>query len=141
MNHWKLRRAVLGLALGGAAILVAACDGPKGQPEVTQNVFVPDAPPPETTPVTANQSITITKSVWDDYQVYLGRVGRIGGGYYAVTEDGTGGGSWACGEALCEQGLDAKAAAMKQCQQANPSKTCVIFAKNDKPQMHYEVMP
>ena len=141
MNEIMRRWGMVGLVLGGAAIFAAACEGPKGQPEVTQNVFVPDPPPPETTPVTANQSITITKNVWEDYQVYLGRVGRIGGGYYAVTEDGTGGGSWACGEALCQLGRDAKAAAMKQCQEANPSKTCVIFAKDDRPQMHYEVVP
>lgn len=101
---------------------------------------VPEPPAPDTESLTpANTVVTISKAIWDDYQLYLGRVGRIGNGYYAITEDGKGGASWSCGDALCGDSYNGKSAAMKQCQDSNPGKTCIIFAKDNHPQVKYEI--
>jgi hypothetical protein len=101
---------------------------------------VPEPPQPDTASLTpSNQTFTINKGIWDDYQLYLSRVGRLGNGYYAITEDGMGGASWACGDALCGMSYDGKATAMKQCQESNPGKTCIIFAKDNHPQVKYEI--
>ena len=136
---------------------LAGCGGGKSQPQ-SPNVFVPDAPAPSDTSGTMTQAqppvpavqpvmsstvggptITVTKVVWDNFQGYLAKVGRVGDGYYAITEDGTGGGSWACGEALCEGTFDGQGAALKSCSDANPGKTCIIFSKDNRVQMKYEV--
>jgi len=101
---------------------------------------IPDAPGPDTASLTpVNQVYRINKGIWDDYQVYLSRVGRIGNGYYAITEDGVGGASWSCSDALCGMSYNGKDLAMKQCQDSNPGKTCLIFAKDNHPQVRYEI--
>ena len=101
---------------------------------------IPDAPAADTGALTpANYTITISQSIYDDYQVYLGRVGRIGNGYYAVTEDGKGGASWSCSDALCGGSYNGKDAAKKQCQTSNPGKTCLIFAKDNHPQVKFQI--
>ena len=106
----------------------------------TRIATIPDPAAPDTAKLTpANQTFTIGKHIWDDYQVYLSRVGRIGNGYYAITEDGMGGASWSCSDALCGQSYNGKAAAMKSCSDANPGKTCMIFAKDNHPQVKYEI--
>jgi hypothetical protein len=103
---------------------------------------IPEPPPPDTASLTpANTVFRINKGIWDDYQVYLGRVGRIGNGYYAITEDGVGGASWSCSDALCGMSYNGKDAALKQCQTSNPGKTCLIFAKDNHPQVRYEIAP
>lgn len=108
----------------------------------TRIATIPDAPAPDTASLTpANTVYRINKNIWDDYQVYLGRVGRIGNGYYAITEDGVGGASWSCSDALCGASYNGKDAAMKQCQESNPGKTCIIFAKDNHPQVKYEIAP
>jgi hypothetical protein len=132
-----LRKLGLGLVLA-APLTITACGG--GSQAQTQPVFVPDPPKAETVdPSKMVNGVTLQKNVWDDYQAYRAKMNGIGGGWYAVTEDGTGGGGWACPEALCEQSFDGKSAALKSCQAANPGKTCVIFAKNDVIQMKYDV--
>jgi hypothetical protein len=139
------------------ALALAGCGSTKSQPQ-SDTVYVPDAPAPATqtgtmtndaTPPTTIQpvmsttvggpTVTITQTVADNFQAYLNKVGRVGDGYYAITEDGTGGGSWACGEALCQGTFDGQAAALKSCFDANPGKTCMIFAKDNRVQMKYEV--
>jgi hypothetical protein len=139
------------------ALALAGCGSTKSQPQ-SDTVYVPDAPAPATqtgtmtndaTPPTTIQpvmsttvggpTVTITQTVADNFQAYLNKVGRVGDGYYAITEDGTGGGSWACGEALCQGTFDGQAAALKSCSDANPGKTCMIFAKDNRVQMKYEV--
>jgi len=139
------------------ALALMGCGSHQSQPQ-SSNVFVPDAPAPSGTTGTMTQetpptptvqpvlsstiggpTITVGKTVWDNFQGYLAKVGRVGDGYYAITEDGTGGGSWACGEALCQGTFDGQAAALKSCSDANPGKTCVIFAKDNKVQMKYEI--
>jgi hypothetical protein len=141
------------------ALALAGCGSTKSQPQ-SNKVFVPDAPaastdnatmtnttpPPATVqPVMSSTvggpTVTVTKTVWDNFQAYLNKVGRVGDGYYAITEDGTGGGSWACGEALCEGTFDGQAAALKSCSDANTGKTCILFAKDNRVQMKYEVAP
>jgi hypothetical protein len=140
------------LALAGAAITLAACGGNGNKMETsgpganagdnTRISTIPDAPAPDTASLTpANTVITINKGIWDDYQAYLGRVGRIGNGYYAITEDGIGGASWSCSDALCGASYNGKDAALKQCQASNPGKTCIIFAKDNHPQVRYEIAP
>jgi len=144
----------------GIALALTGCSGGgKSQPQ-SSNVFVPDAPastgqtgtmtnttppPTEVQPVLSTTvggpTITVTKVVWDNFQAYLNKVGRVGDGYYAITEDGAGGGSWACGEALCEGSFDGQAAALKSCSDGNPGKTCVIFAQDNRVRMKYEVAP
>src|SRR5690349_18145640 len=64
--------------------------GPGANPgDNTRISTIPDAPAPDTASLTpANESVTIAKNIWDDYQLYLSRVGRIGNGYYAITTDG-----------------------------------------------------
>jgi hypothetical protein len=146
-------------AFCAVALALAGCGGGKSQPQ-TNNVFVPDAPASttqtdtmtNTAPVPATvqpvmsttvggPTITVSKVVWDNFQAYLNKVGRVGDGYYAITEDGSGGGSWACGEALCEGSFDGQAAALKSCSDGNPGKTCIIFSKDNRVQMKYEVAP
>jgi hypothetical protein len=102
---------------------------------------VPDAPAPDTSSLTpSNQVYRINKGIWDDYQVYLSRVGRIGNGYYAITEDGMGGASWSCSDALCGGSYpNGKSDAMAACEKSNPGKTCIIFAKDNHPQVRYEI--
>ena len=101
---------------------------------------VPEPPAPDTATLTpANEVVTISKAIWDDYQAYLGRVGRIGNGYYAITTDGIGGASWSCSDALCGNSYNGKDAAMKQCQDSSPGKTCMIFAKDNHPQVRYQI--
>lgn len=150
-------RLIPAVLCGLAVVLVAGCNSTKSQPQ-SPNVMVPDAPAADTTnptmtsttpPVTTVQPVmsttvggptqAVSKVVWDNFQAYLAKVGRVGDGYYAITEDGTGGGSWACGEALCQGSFDAKAAALQSCADANPGKTCVIFAKDNRVQMKYQV--
>lgn len=137
-------------ALSAVLALVAGCGNGNGKIETsapganpgdnTVVATVPDAPAADTASLTpSNQVITIAKHVWDDYQAYLGKVGRIGNGYYAVTEDGMGGGGWSCSDALCGQSYNGKDIAMKGCQASNPGKTCLIFAKDDHPQVRYEI--
>jgi hypothetical protein len=141
---------VLALA---AVVALAACGGTNGNKMNTAGVganpgdntrisTIPDAPAPDTAVLTpSNQTYRINKGIWDDYQLYLSRVGRIGNGYYAITEDGIGGASWSCSDALCGGSYNGKDLAMKQCQTANPGKTCIIFAKDNHPQVKYEIAP
>jgi hypothetical protein len=139
-------------ALSAAVTLLAGCGNGGGKVETStpganpgDNTIVstvPDAPAPDTASLTpSTQVVTVAKHVWDDYQTYLTRVGRIGNGYYAVTEDGMGGASWSCGDALCGQSYNGKEAALKSCQDGNPGKTCLIFAKDNHPQVRYEIAP
>jgi hypothetical protein len=133
--------------LGAAAVLLAACGNGKAQPTVGANPgdntvvsTIPEPPDPDTASLTpANVTLTVSKSVWDDYQVYLQRVGRIGSGYYVVTEDGLGGASWSCSDAFCGIGFDGKAEAMKTCETNNAGKSCIVFAKDTRPQVRYEI--
>lgn len=147
-------RAVAGMSL----VLLAGCGPHNAQPQSTK-VYVPAAPAPAgpaPAPVTGTAptntslqpvldapagapNISVSNVVWDSFQAYLQKVGRVGDGYFAITEDGTGGGSWACGEALCQNGFDGQAAAMKQCADANPGKTCVLFARDNRIKVHYEI--
>jgi hypothetical protein len=138
------------LVLAAAAALAASCggngntmntSGPGANPgDNTRISTIPDAPAPDTASLTpANETVTIAKHIWDDYQLYLSRVGRIGNGYYAVTTDGQGGASWSCSDALCGGSYNGKALAMQQCQTSNPGKTCMIFAKDNHPQIKYEI--
>jgi hypothetical protein len=141
----------------GLALALAGCSSGKSQPQ-SNNVYVPDAPAPADTSGTMTQAtppsptvqpvmsttvggptIAITQNIWQNFQGYLAKVGRVGDGYYAVTQDGTGGGSWACGEALCQGTFDGQGAALKSCSDANPGKTCQIFAKDNRIQMKYEI--
>lgn len=137
--------------LAFVAVALAACGNGKGHKietsapganpgDNTVISTIPDAPAADTASLTpANQTIIISKAVWDDYQLYLSRVGRIGNGFYAVTEDGIGGASWACSDALCGMSYNGKDNAMAACQKSNPGKTCLIFAKDNHPQVRYEI--
>ena len=139
------------LVLAAVAVLVASCDSNGGNKmntsggganagDNTRISTIPDAPAPDTASLTpSNQTFTIAKNIWDDYQLYLARVGRIGNGYYAITEDGVGGASWSCSDALCGGSYNGKDLAMKQCQTSNPGKTCLIFAKDNHPQVKYQI--
>ena len=139
------------MVLAAVAALVASCGNGQGNKmntsgaganagDNTRIATIPDAPAPDTASLTpANQVITIAKNIWDDYQLYLSRVGRIGNGYYAVTDDGVGGASWSCSDALCGASYNGKDAALNQCQTSNPGKTCIIFAKDNHPQVKYEI--
>jgi hypothetical protein len=140
------------LVLAAVAALAASCEGngnkmatggPGANPgDNTRISTIPDAPAPDTASLTpANQTFTIAKHIWDDYQLYLSRVGRIGNGYYAITTDGMGGASWSCSDALCGGSYNGKDLAMGQCQTSNPGKTCMIFAKDNHPQVRYEIAP
>ena len=129
-----------------AALALAACGSTASsnvpQPQGTKAIIatVPDVPAPDTASLTpSNQHVTLSKAVWDDYQTYLKRVGRIGNGYYAVTEDGVGGASWSCSDAFCGGSYDGKNAAQKQCEASNTGKKCVIFAKDNRVQMKYDL--
>lgn len=138
------------LVLAAVAAAAASCGGngnkidtsaPGANPgHNTIVATVPEPRDPDTASLTpSNQVFTINKGIWDDYQGYLARVGRIGSGYYAITEDGLGGASWACSDALCGMSYNGKDLAMKQCQESNPGKTCLIFAKDNHPQVKYEI--
>jgi hypothetical protein len=140
------------LVLAAVAALVASCGGNSNKMDTsgpganagdnTRISTIPDAPAPDTASLTpANQTFTIARHIWDDYQLYLSRVGRIGNGYYAITEDGVGGASWSCSDALCGMSYNGKDLAMQQCQTSNPGKTCLIFAKDNHPQVKYEIAP
>jgi hypothetical protein len=151
-------RAFLAVMSSLAIVLAAGCSTNKSQPQ-SSTVYVPEPaapsssepasmttntpPSPTVQPIVdapANaQSITISKVVWDNFQAYLAKVGRVGDGFYAVTEDGSGGGSWACGEALCLGNFDGQGAALKSCADANAGKTCIIFARDNKIRMKYTV--
>ncbi len=150
-------RALPAVLCGFTMVVVAGCGSSKSQPQ-SPNVYVPDAPAAvtqtqtmtEATPPTpavqpvmsttvGGPTVLISKVVWDNFQGYLAKVGRVGDGYYAITNDGAGGGSWACGEALCQGTFDGQAAALKSCADGNPGKQCIIFAKDNKIQMKYEV--
>jgi hypothetical protein len=135
------------LVLAAGLVITVGCGNGKAGPTAGANPgdntivsTIPDAPAADTASLTpANQVVTINKGIWEDYQGYLKRVGRIGNGYYAITEDGMGGASWACSDALCGSSYNGKDLAMKQCQASNPGKTCIIFAKDDHPQLRYEI--
>jgi hypothetical protein len=150
-------RFVLGILSCIAVALVAGCGMHKSQPQ-TATVYVPPAPAPSVpaAPVTNNEvpamtveptidappnspTMSVSKVVWDNFQAYLARVGRVGDGYYAISADGTSGGSWACGETMCMGGFDGQAAALQQCATASAGKTCVIFAKDNHILMKYQV--
>jgi hypothetical protein len=136
-------------ALAGALAILAACgsSGKQQQAEApsTTVATMPDVassnndttPPPAAAATGA--PILISKAVWANYQDYLQKVGRIGDGYFFVTEDGLGGGSWACGNALCEGSFDGQGTARQQCESSSPGKTCVLFAKDDRIQVNYQV--
>jgi hypothetical protein len=128
--------------LSGALAILAAC-GSSGKPAESPSTtvaMVPDTAAATTAPAPGiGPKITITQTVWANYQDYLKKVGRIGDGYYFVTEDGQGGGSWACGNALCEGSFDGKGAAKQQCESSNPGKTCVLFSEDSRIQLDYEV--
>ena len=139
------------LVFAGIAAL-AACGGngnkmdtstPGANPgDNTRIVPVPEPAAPDIAKLTpADRTYTIARSIWDDYQLYLSKVGRIGNGYYFITEDGLGGASWACGDALCGQTYNGRELAMKSCQDTNPGKTCIVFAKDTYPQVKYEIAP
>ena len=115
--------------------------GPGANPgDNTRISTIPDAPGPDTASLTpANETVVIAKNIWDDYQLYLSRVGSIGNGYYAITTDGVGGGSWSCSDALCGQSYNGKDLAIQQCQSSNAGKSCMIFAKDNRPQIKYEI--
>jgi hypothetical protein len=135
------RKSGVWIVLSAAALLAGCNGGNHPQPQAGK-IFVPEAEPPQTyNSDHLLTTVTLSQSTWADYQSYLEKMGRIGGGWYAVAEDGQGGGSWSCPGALCEQSFDGKSAALKTCQAANPGKTCVIFAKNDTIQMQYDVAP
>ena len=138
------------LALATVAVAVAACGSMNNKVETsapganpgnnTIVATVPEPPAPDTASLTpANKVFVVAKNIWNDYQVYLGRVGRIGNGYYAITEDGLGGASWSCGDALCGNSYNGKQAALQQCETSNPGKTCIIFAKDNHPQVKYDI--
>ncbi|WP_395015781.1 hypothetical protein [Dongia sp.] len=140
------------LVLAAVAALAAGCEGNGNKMNTsgpganagdnTRIATIPDAPAADTASLTpANQTFTIAKNIWDDYQLYLSRVGRIGNGYYAITTDGLGGASWSCSDALCGGSYNGKDLAMGQCQTSNPGKTCMIFAKDNHPQVKYEIAP
>jgi hypothetical protein len=141
---------VLVLSVAG---LAAACGGSHGNQmntaspganagDNTRISSIPEPPAPDTASLTpSTQVYSINKGIWDDYQVYLSRVGRIGNGFYAITEDGVGGASWSCSDALCGMSYNGKDIAMKQCQDSNPGKTCLIFAKDNHPQVRYQIAP
>jgi len=151
-------RHVFGALAGIAIVVLGGCGSHQSQPQST-TVYVPDpagptgAPPAPVTqtevPASSVQpvldappnspSINVAKVVWDSFQAYLEKVGRVGDGYFAITEDGTGGGSWACGEALCQGNFDGQAAAMQQCATANPGKSCVLFARDNRIKMNYQI--
>jgi hypothetical protein len=140
------------LVIASVAIFAASCGGngnkmdtstPGANPgDNTRISTIPDPAGPDTASLTpSDQVVVIARNIWDDYQLYLSRVGQIGSGYYAVTEDGFGGASWSCSEALCDEGNEGKGRALEQCQATNPGKTCIIFAKNRNPQVRYEIAP
>jgi hypothetical protein len=140
------------LVLAVVAATIAACGGngnkmATGGPganagDNTRISTIPEPPAADTSSLTpSTQVFSINKGIWDDYQLYLSRVGRIGNGYYAITEDGVGGASWSCSDALCGMSYNGKDAAMKQCQESNPGKTCLIFAKDNHPQVRYQIAP
>ena len=133
--------AVAALAACGGNGNKMNTSGPGANPgDNTRIATIPDAPAPDTASLTpVNQTFTIAKHIWDDYQLYLSRVGRIGNGFYAITTDGMGGASWACGDALCGANYNGRELAIQQCQTSNPGKTCMIFAKDNHPQVKYEI--
>ncbi len=141
------------IALAAVAALAVSCGNGNGNKmntttpganagDNTRITTIPDVPDADTTKLTpSDRTYTIAKNIWDDYQLYLSRVGRIGNGYYAITEDGLGGSSWSCGDALCGQSYNGIDLAMKQCRDSNPGKNCIIFAKDNYPQVKYEIAP
>jgi hypothetical protein len=133
--------AVAGLTACGGTSHKIDTSGPGANPgDNTVVTTIPDAPAPDTASLSPGpELVTIQKNIWDDYQLYLSRVGQVGSGYYAITEDGLGGASWSCSEALCDQENQGLANAMKQCQDANPGKSCIVFAKDNHPQVRYEI--
>lgn len=142
-----IRISALAIALAMTAACSSGNQQQAGAPSTTV-AKMPDtagtnnssAAPPAAAAATS-QAIPVSKTVWSNYQDYLTKVGRIGDGYFFVTEDGQGGGSWACGNALCEGSFDGQGAARQQCEASSPGKTCVLFAKDDRIQVNYEVAP
>jgi hypothetical protein len=133
------------------ALALAAC-GTSGKQQAAgtvDNTIVATVPEPAVqdnaatpAPTTdSGQPITLDKTVWSNYQAYLQKVGGIGDGYFFVTQDGQGAGSWACGNALCEGSFDGQDAAKQQCEASSPGKTCVLFAKDSRIQVNYTVVP
>ena len=136
--------------LAAVAALVVSCGGNSNKMDTstpganagdnTRIVPIPEPKAADTASLTpADTVIVIDRNIWDDYQLYLSRVGRIGNGYYAITTDGQGGASWSCSDALCGGSYNGKELAMNQCQTSNPGKTCMIFAKDSHPQVRYEI--
>jgi hypothetical protein len=140
------------LVVAAVAALAASCGGNSNKIDTsgpganagdnTRVSTIPEPPAPDTAALTpGNTVVVIDQGIWNDYQGYLTRVGRIGNGFYAITEDGVGGASWSCPDALCGMSYNGKELAMKQCQESNPGKTCIIFAKDNHPQVRYQIAP
>jgi hypothetical protein len=132
----------------GLALAACGTSGKQQAAGTVDNTIVATVPEPAVqdnataAPTTdTGQPIALNKTVWANYQDYLQKVGSIGDGYFFVTQDGQGAGSWACGNALCEGSFDGQGAAKQQCEASSPGKTCVLFAKDARIQVNYAVAP
>lgn len=81
--------------------------------------------------------MTISRAVADDFAAYKQSIGSIGSGAYAITEDGMGGASAGCSDANCQ--AKAGQMAIDKCQELNPGRTCILFARNKEPVVEYQV--
>jgi hypothetical protein len=85
----------------------------------------------------ADGQVTISKAVAADFASYQQTIGGVGSGAYAITEDGQGGASAGCTDGNCQS--KAGQMAIDKCQQLNPGRTCVLFARNREPVVEYQV--
>ncbi|HYD04716.1 MAG TPA: hypothetical protein VEC60_03280 [Reyranella sp.] len=101
-----------------------------------------DAPVAE---VPSGQKVVIKKGVWDAFINYKHWImpksyaGPVGNGYFAVTEDGSGWGLTGCPDTYCEVGSLTPQAAINECSTRNGGRACLVFAKQDKIVVPYEI--
>jgi len=83
-----------------------------------------------------DETLRISRSVWDAFEAYKLKLGR-GGGVFVVTEDGLGSGYSYCPADRCRPG-SFTAHALQLCQ--NAGEKCVVFAFGTTIKVDYEIV-
>lgn len=86
--------------------------------------------------VGSDETLRISRSVWDNFEAYKLKLGR-GGGVFAVTEDGLGSAYSYCPADRCRPGSFTDHA-LRLCQDAGEK--CVIFAFGSTIKVDYEIV-
>lgn len=99
--------------------------------------------PATTAPVAGFNGATIvmTRSVWNNFVLYLENHVTTGFGFFMVTVDGGADAVRDCPDYACEIDPIQQASALDDCKTANRNIRCVIFAEGRHIKLGYQVLP